>query len=52
MEYIFEQVFGDKEAYVFGEGYGPKIQTGGGLYSDTPKFIVFDITIDGHELNR
>lgn len=52
MEYIFEQVFGDKEAYVFGEGYGPKIQAGGGLYSDTPKFIVFDITIDGHELNR
>lgn len=52
MEYIFEQVFGDKEAYVFGEGYGPKIQAGGGLYSDTKKFIVFDITIDGYELNR
>ena len=42
MEYIFEQVFGEKDAMIFGEGYGPKIQNGG-TYSDTPKFIVFDI---------
>lgn len=52
MEYVFEQMFGEKEVYLFGEGYGPKIQTGGGLYSDSPKFILFDVQIDGHDLNR
>ena len=51
MEYIFEQVFGEKDAMIFGEGYGPKIQNGG-TYSDTPKFIVFDIDINGYHLNR
>ena len=30
-EEIFEQMFGDKEVILFGEGYGPKIQKGGGL---------------------
>ncbi len=30
---------------IFGEGYGPKIQKGGGLYSDDVKFIVFDIKV-------
>lgn len=52
MEYIFEQLFENKEVVIYGEGYGPKIQTGGGLYSDKPKFIVFDINIDGHYLKR
>ena len=52
MEYVFEQIFENKEVVIYGEGYGPKIQTGGGLYSDTPKFIVFDINIDGHYLKR
>lgn len=51
MEYIFEQVFGEKDVMIFGEGYGPKIQNGG-TYSDTPKFIVFDIDINGYHLNR
>lgn len=52
MEYVFEQMFGEKDVIIFGEGYGPKIQTGGGLYSDKPNFIVFDIDIDGHHLKR
>lgn len=52
MEYVFEQIFENKEVVIYGEGYGPKIQTGGGLYSDKPKFIVFDINIDGHYLKR
>lgn len=52
MEYVFEQIFENKEVIIYGEGYGPKIQTGGGLYSDKPKFIVFDINIDGHYLKR
>lgn len=52
MEYVFEQIFENKEVVIYGEGYGPKIQAGGGLYSDKPKFIVFDINIDGHYLKR
>lgn len=52
MEYVFEQIFENKEVVIYGEGYGPKIQAGGDLYSDKPKFIVFDINIDGHYLKR
>lgn len=52
MEYLFEQEFGEKEVFIYGEGYGAGIQKGGGLYSQENKFIVFDITIDGFELNR
>jgi hypothetical protein len=51
MESLFEQTFGDKEAYIFGEGYGAKIQKNGELYSEAPKFIVFDVTVDGNELS-
>ena len=32
---------------LFGEGYGPKIQKGGGLYRDDAGFILFDVWIDG-----
>jgi len=28
---------------LFGEGYGPKIQKGGGLYRDTVDFVLFDV---------
>lgn len=52
MECVFEQIFETKNVVIYGEGYGPKIQAGGDLYSDTPKFIVFDINIDGHYLKR
>lgn len=52
MEYVFEQIFEEKEAYIFGEGFGPKIQAGGGLYTDKPSFIIFDINIDGFDLKR
>lgn len=52
MEYVFEQMFGEKEVYLFGEGYGAKIQNGGELYSDTAKFILFDVDIDGFNLKR
>lgn len=52
IEYVFEQIFENKEVIIYGEGYGPKIQAGGDLYSDKPKFIVFDINIDGHYLKR
>ncbi len=54
MEYVFEQMFGEKEAYLFGEGYGFKIQTNGDKYIADNKcgFIVFDINIDGWDLKR
>lgn len=51
-EQLFEQIFGDKEAIIFGEGYGSKIQKNGHLYSEHAEFIVFDISIDGTYLER
>ena len=45
MEYVFEQIFEDKDVTLYGEGYGAKIQSGGD-YSPTQKFILFDIEID------
>lgn len=32
------------EVWLFGEGYGPKIQNGG-VYRDTPGFILFDVVV-------
>lgn len=46
-EELFEQMFGDREVYLFGEGYGPKIQKGGD-YRDTVDFILFDVMICGN----
>lgn len=46
-EELFEQMFGEREVYLFGEGYGPKIQNGG-QYRDTVDFILFDIMICGN----
>ena len=31
---------------LFGEGYGPKIQKGGGLYRDDAGFILFDVWVE------
>jgi hypothetical protein len=46
-EQIFEQKFGEKEVILFGEGYGPKIQSGGSYRSDV-SFIMFDVLISGN----
>ena len=35
-EELFEQMFGEKEVFLFGEGYGPKIQTGGNYRDSVP----------------
>ncbi len=43
-EEIFEQLFGEKEVILFGEGYGVKIQNGN-LYRDDVDFILFDVMI-------
>lgn len=48
-----EEIFGEKDVVIYGEGYGGKIQAGendkkrGGKYSKTEKFIVFDILVGG-----
>ena len=50
---IFEQKFGENEVILFGEGYGAKIQKGGGLYkSDGVDFILFDVLIRNTYLTR
>ncbi len=41
---MFEQKFGEMEVYLFGEGYGVKIQNGS-LYRDDVGFILFDVLI-------
>ena len=41
-EQIFEQLFGEKQVILYGEGYGGSIQKGG-KYRDTPDFILFDV---------
>lgn len=41
------EIFPDGNAVIYGEGYGAGIQKGGGLYSPTKKFIVFDVLVDG-----
>ena len=46
-EQIFEQKFGETEVILFGEGYGPKIQSGGTYRSDA-SFILFDVLISGN----
>lgn len=43
---IFEQTFGEKEVILFGEGYGRKIQKGGGNYIvNGVDFILFDVMV-------
>ena len=43
---IFEEAFGEKEVILFGEGYGSKIQKGGGNYiSNSVDFILFDVLV-------
>jgi hypothetical protein len=40
-------VFSGTKAVLYGEGYGAGIQKGGGEYSPTKKFILFDVLVDG-----
>lgn len=46
-EQLFEQIFGEKEVILFGEGYGTKIQSGG-LYRPDVSFILFDVMVNGN----
>lgn len=51
---MFEQTFGEKEAILFGEGYGAKIQSGGDYREDgkSVSFILFDVMIGGNYQSR
>lgn len=50
---IFEEAFGEKEVILFGEGYGLKIQKGGGNYiSNGVDFILFDVLIGTNYQSR
>lgn len=42
----------DSDAILFGEGYGPKIQKVGSLYSDSNGFCLFDVRIGHYWLKR
>ena len=43
---MFEQLYGEREAVLFGEGYGNKIQAAGKAYKpDGVDFILFDVMI-------
>lgn len=49
---ILAEAFGGAEITLFGEGYGGNIQKVGRLYSETPKFILFDAYCGGLWLKR
>ena len=51
-EEVFEQKFGETEVTFYGEGYGAKIQKGGGLYRDGVGFILFDVKVGDLWLER
>lgn len=52
MEYVFEQVFEDKDVILFGEGFGRGIQKNGEQYGDNARFILFDVQIGDYYLTR
>lgn len=47
----FRKLF-DHDISLYGEGYGAKIQKGGGNYSSEQQFVLFDVKIDGIWLER
>ncbi len=49
-EELFEQEFGLMSVILFGEGYGPKIQKGGGNYRNDVSFILFDVYLPDQNL--
>lgn len=49
-EELFEQKFGEMQVILFGEGYGAKIQKGGGNYRSDVSFILFDVCLPEQNL--
>ena len=48
----FPEIFGDNLVCLYGEGYGAKIQKGGGRYRPNQGFVLFDVLLDGIWLER
>ena len=49
-EELFEQKFREMPVVLFGEGYGAKIQKGGGNYRSDVSFILFDVYLPDQNL--
>jgi len=45
-------VFGEKDAVLYGEGYGGKIQKAGATYGGEQRFVLFDAFVNGTWLER
>ncbi len=45
MKISFSEIFGNEMACLYGEGYGAKIQKGGGNYRQDQGFVLFDVKI-------
>jgi len=48
----FTDIFNDTEACLYGEGYGAKIQKGGGNYRPDQDFVLFDVKVGDWWLQR
>ncbi|HDK42790.1 MAG TPA: hypothetical protein ENG87_05385 [Candidatus Pacearchaeota archaeon] len=44
---FFKKTFPNVIVYLYGEGYGGKIQKGGGNYAPDQDFVLFDVLMDG-----
>ena len=52
LETCMSNLFDDGPVCLYGEGYGAKIQSGGGKYSLTPEFVLFDVKVGDWWLKR
>lgn len=48
----FREIFGDNRVCLYGEGYGAKVQKGGGKYRPDQDFVLFDVKIEEWWLQR
>lgn len=48
----FDDCYSGMDMVLYGEGFGPKIQKGGGNYGPSVDFILFDVNIGGIWLER
>lgn len=49
---LFSEFFQETPLTLYGEGYGPKIQKGGGNYRSDQSFVLFDVRIGDYWLQR
>lgn len=52
LRYKLMSKFGDASTCLYGEGYGAKIQKGGGNYGNTQEFVLFDVRVGDWWLER